>query len=152
MNADDAPGPVCHRIEVALSVAQAFELFVNGMARWWPFKGHSCAGDEAVDVVFEPRVGGVVTELTRDGQRHPWGEVLVWQPPHRLVMTWHPAQPAAQATRVDLRFEPSDGGCVLHLRHDGWEARGANAHDVRGGYVEGWRLVLQHWAAAAAKE
>lgn len=144
--------PVLHHVEIALPVAQAFELFVHGMARWWPFKGHSCGGADAINVIVEGRVGGTVTEVTRHGQRHPWGTLLAWQPPHRLVMSWHPGQPSAMATRLELRFEEIVGGCVLHLVHDGWGVRGASADDVRNGYLHGWSKVLQRWAAVAAKE
>lgn len=100
-----APG--LHRIELALPVAQAFELFVRGMARWWPFKGHSCGGS---------------------------------------------GQPSAMATRLELNFEVTAAGRALNLIHDGWAARGANADDVRNGYLHGWAEVLQRWAAVAAKE
>jgi uncharacterized protein YndB with AHSA1/START domain len=34
-------------------------------------------------------------ERTPDGAEHDWGEVLAWEPPRRLVSTWH------------LRFEPT---------------------------------------------
>lgn len=76
--------PVMHRVELDLPVVQAFELFVHGMARRWPFKGHSCGGGDAIDVVVEGYVG-----------------------------------------------------CALNLIHDGWAVRGANADDVRNGYLHG---------------
>jgi hypothetical protein len=65
--------PVRHRIVVPLVPEDAFELFTRSIARWWPFKTHSRAGDDALDVQFEPRVGGAVTEVDRQGRRHAWG-------------------------------------------------------------------------------
>lgn len=141
--------PVRHRLELPLAPADAFTLFTAGMARWWPFRGHSCSGERALDVEFEPRVGGAVVEITNDGQRHPWGTVTLWEPPLRLAMTWHPAQPVAHATRLEVSFVPCAGGCELHLEHGGWEARGDQAADVRDGYQQGWGVVLARLAAAA---
>ena len=61
-----------HCVRVALPPAAAFELFTRQIARWWPFVGHSCYGAEAADIEFEPRVGGAVTALARDGDRIGW--------------------------------------------------------------------------------
>ncbi|MFO1330360.1 MAG: SRPBCC domain-containing protein [Rubrivivax sp.] len=148
MNAPAAP-PVVHRLSVPLDPAQAFDLFVHQIARWWPFAGHSCAGDDACDVRFEPRVGGAVTELTRSGLHHPWGTLTAWDPPAHFAMTWHPAQPQAHATQLWVRFVAEPGGCRIELVHDGWAARGEAAVPVRDGYHEGWLLVLgryRRWA------
>jgi hypothetical protein len=144
------PDAVVHRIEVVLSVEQAFELFVNGMARWWPFAGHSCGGDDACGVRFEPRVGGTVTELTRSGAEHPWGRLTAWQPPAHFAMTWHPAQDAERATRLSVRFSAVAGGCAVELRHDGWAVRGDQAVPIRDNYDQGWAMALGRYAAAAA--
>jgi Activator of Hsp90 ATPase homolog 1-like protein len=152
MTAAAKPGAVTHRIEVSLDVDQAFALFTDGISRWWPFRSHSCAGDGACDVVFEPRVGGAVIELTRAGDRHLWGSLTAWQPPTHFSMTWHPAQPSELATCVSVRFTASDAGCVVELRHDGWGVRGAAAPSVRDEYQHGWVLVLGRYAATAAKE
>jgi hypothetical protein len=143
--------PVQHTLEVPLAVEQAFALFVDDMASWWPFSSHSCAGDEACAVHFEPRVGGSVTELTRSGQRHPWGTLTAWAPPTHLAMTWHPAQAPEQATQLTVRFAAVEGGCRIHLLHGGWSACGAEAAPVRDNYHQGWALVLGLYAAAAAK-
>lgn len=145
------PDPVRHRLQVPLSVQQAFDLFVHDMARWWPFKSHSCAADQACDVHFVPRVGGAVTELTRSGARHPWGTLTDWDPPSHFAMTWHPAQSAHLATRLSVRFSSSEGGCLIELQHDGWAARDAGAGTVRDEYQQGWAHVLGLFAAAAAQ-
>lgn len=134
--------PVRHELELPLSAAEAFALFTQDIARWWPFKGHSCSGGEAQQVLFEPRVGGAVVEVAKSGQRHPWGTLTAWDPPHRLVMTWHPAQPADRATQLEVRFEDIGGGSRLLLVHDGWQVRGDDAPQVRESYREGWETVL----------
>lgn len=144
------PAAVEHRIQVPLSVQQAFELFVHDMARWWPFASHSCGGDDATDVSFEPRVGGAVTEHTRSGATHAWGRLTAWDPPAHFAMTWHPAQAPQLATQLSVRFTAADSGCLVDLRHDGWGVRGADAAPVRDNYQQGWALVLGRYAAAAA--
>jgi hypothetical protein len=143
--------PVEHRIVVRLAPADAFDLFTRGMARWWPFKAHSCSGEGARDVQFEPCLGGTVTEVAADGTRHPWGVLTAWEPPRALAMTWHPAQAPEAATQLALRFTAVAGGCEVHLVHGGWDAR-SDAAAVRGNYDEGWALVLGLYAAAAAGE
>lgn len=149
MTAPAPPAAVTHRIEVALGVEQAFALFTDGLSRWWPLRSHSCAGDDALDVVFEPRVGGAVTEISRGGERHAWGTLTSWQPPTHFAMTWHPAQPSELATKVSVRFTAAGTGCVVELEHDGWAARGADAAPLRDEYQHGWGMVLGRYAAAS---
>jgi len=142
--------PVEYRIVVPLAPAAAFELFTKDMSRWWPFKGHSCAeGAHAVE--FEPRVGGAVTEVGAGGSRHLWGTLTQWQPPTAFAMTWHPAQPQEHATRLQVRFTEVNQGCEVHLIHDGWAARGAQAQASRDSYEGGWAGVLRAYAADASK-
>lgn len=144
--------PVCHCLQLAIPASEAFDLFTRSIATWWPFKGHSCSGERAADVEFEERVGGAVEEVTTDGDRHRWGTVTAWDPPHGFAMTWHPAQPEDRATLLTVRFVALETGCELFLEHTGWSARGEQAAQVRDGYQEGWSVVLGHYAAAAARE
>ena len=150
MNAPEPP-PVHHRLVVALAPAEAFALFTQGIARWWPFKGHSCSGEAAVDVAFEARVGGQVTELARDGARHAWGRLTAWDPPRHFAMTWHPGQIADRATVLAVRFTAVDGGCEVALTHGGWAARGDDAAEARDSYDQGWGTVLALYGQHAAE-
>lgn len=140
--------PVRHAVVVPLAPADAFELFTRGIGRWWPFAGHSCSGEAGADVEFEPREGGAVTEVARDGTRHPWGVLTAWQPPHAFTMQWHPAQPVERATVLAVRFTPVDGGCEVAIEHAGFERRGP---EVRHQYHEGWALVLGAYAQEASR-
>jgi len=115
-----------------------------------PFASHSCGGADAHRVSFEPCVGGAVTEHTRSGVTHPWGRLTAWDPPAHFAMAWHPAQDAALATHLSVRFSAADGGCVIDLRHDGWGVRGADAASIRDNYHQGWARLLGRFAAAAA--
>ena len=40
-------------------------------------------------VTFESRPGGRIFERTPEGVEHDWGEILAWEPPHRLAYRWH---------------------------------------------------------------
>ncbi len=141
--------PVRHRVQVRLAPTAAFDLFTRQMARWWPFRGHSCFGDEAADVTFEPRVGGAVTEIARSGERMAWGTITDWAPPEGFEMRWCPALEAAEATTLRVRFLAVEGGTDVSIEHGGWEARGAAAAEKRDQYDGGWPATLAAFRACA---
>ena len=49
--------------------AEAFELFTTRVSSWWPTETHSYAHDKVTDVVFDPQVGGLLYEVTDEGER-----------------------------------------------------------------------------------
>lgn len=144
----EAIAPVRKSVRVRTAPARAFELFTRELARWWPLARYSCAGDAAVAVEFDV-AGRQVVETARDGTRHVWGALLEWNPPHSFAMTWHPAQPAEHATRLDVRFVTADGWTEVQLVHSGWEARGEQAFTARQSYEGGWTAVLEKYVAHA---
>jgi len=103
-------------------------------------------------VVFEPRAGGAVTEHARTGQRHLWGTLTEWDPPHGFAMRWHPGLPEHEATRLQVRFAACDGGTEVRVVHDGWQARGEDAQRKRDQYDGGWPTTLAAFAAGAAAQ
>jgi uncharacterized protein YndB with AHSA1/START domain len=142
--------PVRKRRVVPLPVEQAFELFTGELATWWPLATHSIAEDDAVDVRFEPLVGGRVVEIARDGSECSWADVIAWDPPHRLALAWHPNPEPAAATIVDVRFSAVDGGTQVDLEHRAFEELGGDhGPAARAGYDEGWGPVLDDFVAAA---
>ena len=52
---------------VDFSPAEAFELFTTRVSSWWPTETHSYAHDKVTDVIFDPRVGGLLYEVTDEG-------------------------------------------------------------------------------------
>jgi uncharacterized protein YndB with AHSA1/START domain len=132
---------------------EAFHVFTAGMARWWPLRTHSVCRAHAVSCVIEPRAGGAVYEVQDDGQRHAWGRVLEWEPPQRLVLTWHPGRPAAVAQEVEVRFSAEGTGTRVDLEHRGWARLGAFGAEARKSYDGGWRTVLgTHFVQACRRE
>jgi len=149
--------PVRKQVRVARSVQDAFDLFVHGIERWWPSEVHSRVADDQYEagvtidrVVFEPRVGGRVFEVTSAGVEGLWAEVTAFEAPHRLVLAWKPNDRPEPPTEVEVRFEADGDGTVVSLEHRGWERLGARADQARTGYAEGWRIPLERFAAAAA--
>ncbi len=142
-------------LDVSCDAAQAFDIFVNRIAAWWPLDGHAvsaAAGKVAVAVTIEPKVGGAVFETMYDGTRTDWGEILEFEPGRKLAMTWHPGNNADNPTRVDVVFDDLlDGGSRVTLTHSGWEVWGDQAADKRGNYDKGWDFVLGERYAAAVR-
>ena len=142
--------PIRKRRVVALPPEQAFDLFTTKLASWWPLATHSIAEHDAVDVRFEPRVGGQVVEIARDGAECSWADVVAWDPPHRVALAWHPNPEPVAATIVDVRFSSVDGGTQVDLEHRSFEELGdEDGPAARARYDEGWEPVLDDFLTAA---
>ena len=137
-------------VTVPLAPRDAFDLFTTRITEWWPLdKGHSLSADRAASCAIEPFAGGRVFERSLDGEEHVWGEVLAYEPPHRVAMTWHPG--GGPATEVEVRFTPADDGTFVELEHRGWEVFGEQAEEARLGYLQGWPFVFgERFRSAAA--
>ena len=137
--------PVRKSVVVGCSVADAFRLFTDDMESWWPLATHSIGQGDAKGCYFEGREGGRIYESDSDGAIHLWGTVTVWEPPSRVVFSWHPGRDAATAQEVELRFGKGDEGTLVELEHRDWEVLGEQAAEVREGYENGWVLVLRRY-------
>src|SRR5204863_5320320 len=106
-------------------VDQAFRAFTASMDSWWPREYH-IGQAEMAEVVLEPHAGGRWYEKGADGSECDWGHVLVWDPPHRLVVTWqingmwqYDAD-ATRASEIEVRFQafgPNETRIELEHRH-----------------------------------
>jgi len=134
---------VIRSIDVSIEPDRAFELFTRRMGEWWPMQGYSIAGEKAVGVRFEDWVGGKVFEVVEDGTEWEWAEVLAWEPPHRLVLAWHPVPEPTVSTELEIRFAPLEEGTRVVLEHRGWERLGDLGVTARVDYDEGWLPVLR---------
>jgi uncharacterized protein YndB with AHSA1/START domain len=138
--------PLRKTITVPWDPERAFRRFTAETSAWWPLATHSVGQDKAEAVVLEGRVGGRILEKIRGCDDSVWGTITAWEPPRRLAFTWHPGGTPAQATRVDVSFEPAEGGTRLVLVHSDWEKLGPLAKLARRGYPLGWAYVLRLWA------
>jgi len=82
------PAPVKKTITVKAGQQRAFEVFTAKFGTWWP-KSHHIGKPEMQDVIVEPRQGGRWYEKGVDGSECDWGKVLAWEPPGRVVLSWH---------------------------------------------------------------
>lgn len=139
--------PVRHSIEVTVPAAQAFRLFIDQIDTWWPLASHSVGRQRATGCYFEGRHGGRIYETHDDGSLHVWGTVTAWQPPERVVFSWHPGREADSAQEVELRFVDLGGRTRVELEHREWEALGDRAAEIRDRYHSGWPGVLARFGA-----
>jgi uncharacterized protein YndB with AHSA1/START domain len=149
MNTQTTTDPVRRTITVKQSVADAFTLFTGRIGAWWPQAGDPASpGPPATPrtPVLEPRPGGRIYDHADDGTIVYWGEVLVWEPPHRLVLAWQPTDDAP-ATEVEITFTPEGTGTRIELEHRGWERLTGDASAARDQYDTHWDDVLRVYAA-----
>jgi uncharacterized protein YndB with AHSA1/START domain len=141
--------PVRKRVMVPLTPIDAFALFTADVARWWPLATHSVGQARSKGCAIEPRVGGTWLETLADGTHSVWGTVLVWEPPHRVVVTWHPGRQPDSAQEIEIRFTAAGTGTRVDLEHRNWQSLGAGAAAMRDRYDQGWNGVLTLYLAAA---
>ncbi len=142
-------------VRVPASPSQAFAAFTAKIAQWWQPNGlfqfaDGCNGTLA----FVPGPDGRLVETYADGASFVVGHVRVWDPPHRLVMSWRHASFADdQATELHVRFEhvdDSDKPTRVTVEHFGWDTIPAG-HAARHGFplpifqlrfAQWWRTLL----------
>ena len=154
MNATDAFA-VQRAITVDAAQARAFELFCE-MTAWWPLDSHTIGAAPARANIVEPRAGGRWYDIDANGDEHGIGHVLVYDPPHRLVLTWEIScgwvYDEAVASEVDVRFvAETPTRTRVELEHRRFDVYGERAADQRAVY-EGdgaWTYVLQCYARVA---
>jgi uncharacterized protein YndB with AHSA1/START domain len=146
--------PVRKSIRVNAAQAHAFEVFTSGIGRWWP--RHATIGTAPMkEVVLEPRLGGRWYELAEDGSQAKVGEILVWEPPARFIVSWdlnsNWKPDTTVSSEVEVRFT-ADGpnATLVELEHRKFERMGAEAgakmrKDVDGG----WPGMLDHFKKEA---
>jgi uncharacterized protein YndB with AHSA1/START domain len=128
-------------VTVDCDVEDAFRIYTADTMSWWPVKTHSIH-ETVSEIVFEPRVGGEVYELSTSGEKGHWATVLQWDPPHRLVLAWNIRERDPVATEVEVRFLPDGDGTRVEVEHRGWERLEERAAEKRGDYDSGWDEVL----------
>lgn len=142
---------------VAVPIEKAFRIFTESFGSWWPADYHIGAAELATAVI-EPHVGGRWYEVGVDGSECDWGRVLVWEPPHRLVLMWQingewqfDADPE-RASEIEIRFvEGESGDTVVELEHRHIERLVAAqaAYDAVGG-TGGWGSILDRFVTAVS--
>ncbi|AXB41390.1 SRPBCC family protein [Amycolatopsis albispora] len=149
---------VRREIEVGVPAERAFAVFTGKFDRIKP-REHNLLAVPIAETVFETHVGGSVYDRGEDGSVCRWARVLVFEPPHRFVISWdidpqwRLETDPARCSEVEVRFiaeGPDRTRVELEHRHldrhgAGWE-RGRDSVGSEGG----WPLYLQRFADVAS--
>jgi len=128
---------VLKTVVVPLPLVEAFSLFIQ-QDRWWPQATHHLAEPPCETVTLEPFVGGRWLERSADGRQQEWGRVLVWRPPHQLVLSWLMGadwtfEPdLAKSSEIEVRFlAEAPDRTRLEFEHRHLERYGERAEHMR---------------------
>jgi DNA-binding transcriptional ArsR family regulator/uncharacterized protein YndB with AHSA1/START domain len=160
MSTQTAATSVRMSIVVQAPVERAFQVFTEDFDRIKP-REHNMLAVEIAETVFEARQGGRVYDRGVDGSECQWARVLVYEPPHRVVLSWDISPQwqietdPAKTSEVEVRFSaetPERTRVELEHRHldrhgEGWEAE---REGVAGD--QGWPLYLKRFAALLAEQ
>jgi uncharacterized protein YndB with AHSA1/START domain len=146
--------PVRKSVRVNAPIAHAFDVFTKGLTRWWP-ANHGVGKKPIQKVLMEPRLGGRWLEVAEDGTETTVATIIVWEPPHRLVLLWQVNakwQPdITMKSEVDVRFTADGPGAThVELVHHKFETMGAEAGEsLRKDVDRGWPVLIEHFAREA---
>ena len=152
MNRTIQPAPVRKVLTLPATPQRAFEVFTAGFDRWWP-RSHTIGKSALKEAVLEPRAGGRWYGIDDDGSETEWGDVLVWEPPGRLVLAWRIGADwqyhADLLTEVEVTFTAQSGGITRvdfehRLLENMGDAAAAMRESVDG--PGGWTSILQGYA------
>jgi uncharacterized protein YndB with AHSA1/START domain len=145
-------------LRVNVPQAHAFAVFTQQFGSWWPLSTHHIGAAPAQTAIIEPRVGGRWFERSSDGIECDWGQVLVWEAPHRIVLSW---DIGAQwkydpklGTEVEIRFISEDANTTrVELEHRHLERYGDQAEKMQKTFDSegGWSGILRRFAQMAVK-
>ena len=146
--------PVHKTITVNAAQARAFDVFTNGLDRWWP-KSHNIGAAPIVRSIIEPRQGGRWYTVHEDGSECVIGRMLVWEPPRRIVFSWDIngqwKPDTAVGSEGEVRFIAEGPSTTrVELDHRKFEALGEeDGTRMRNGVDNGWPGILELFKAQA---
>jgi hypothetical protein len=84
-----------------------------------------------------------------DATEIDWGEVTVWEPPHRIAYLWHIRRDRSEGRNEEITFVVvAEDATRLDIVQPGWERLGAAAEEWRDANRGGWSGLLPHFADA----
>jgi uncharacterized protein YndB with AHSA1/START domain len=145
---------VKHGVIVEAPIERAFAVFTEQFGSFKPPE-HNLLGVEIAETVFEPRVGGYLFDRGVDGSECRWARVLIYEPPHRVVLSWNISPrwqietDPANASEWEAHFvEETPGRTRVEIEHRHLDRHGDGWQGVREGVdgERGWPLYLQRYA------
>jgi uncharacterized protein YndB with AHSA1/START domain len=141
-------------VRVNATPARAFAAFTEEIGQWWQPNGlfQFTRGRSGV-LSFDPGANGRLIETYEDGTVFIVGEVRVWDPPRRLVVTWREESFAPdQSTELHVRFDEVGEQTRVTVEHFGWDTI-PQRHAARHGFplatfqlrfAEWWQVLLHN--------
>lgn len=153
-HATDTLLPVTKSLHVRMDPPEAFALFTEDIALWWPVATHSRSAENGalpMALVFHTGPEGRIEETLVTGEVAIWADVTAWVPSQTLGLTWRLSHGGALPTQIAVRFDGAGRGTKITLIHSGWDAAGDEASALRDMYDAGWsHIFLERFSAAAA--
>jgi uncharacterized protein YndB with AHSA1/START domain len=143
-------------VTVNAPVEKAFKVYTEGFNSWWPPQHHIGTADLA-EAVLEARPGGRWYERGVDGSECEWGQVLAYEPPTRLLLswqingTWQYDPDLGHASEVEVLFTDLGGGRTrVDLEHRAFERHGETGGAVRDAVSGegGWPMIMERLSKA----
>ena len=159
MSTQAAETSVRTSIVVEAPIERAFSVFTNDFGSFKPPE-HNLLGAQLAETVFEPRVGGSLYDRGVDGSVCRWARVLVYEPPHRVVLSWDISpqrqieSDLSKASEFEVRFiAEAPERTRVELEHRHLDRHGAGWEGVRDGVAgdQGWPLYLARYADVLKK-
>jgi uncharacterized protein YndB with AHSA1/START domain len=146
---------VRRQIVVEAPIDRAFDVFTERFGDFKP-KEHNLLGAPIAATVFDPEVGGHITDRGVDGSECRWARILAYDPPDRVVFSWDISPQwrietdPDHSSEVEVRFTAETPQRTrVELEHRHLDRHGPGWESVRDGVADdaGWPLYLDRYAA-----
>ena len=131
--------PLSREVRVRCALEHAFETFTGRIDLWWPTSHRKLDGSR---LEMEAKVGGRFYERTDGGETAVLGEVVRWEPPHRVTYSWWPGA-LTGPTEVDVRFTHDGDATLVSVVHAEGQSNLGEAWPIRvKKFASAWADVL----------
>ena len=154
------PVPTVRReVVVPVPIEEAFAGFTTRFGDFKPPE-HNLLGVPIAETVFEAHVGGAIMDRGVDGSECLWANVLAYDPPDRLLLSWNITpqwQIESDSTKTsewEVRFvAETPQRTRVEIEHRNLDRHGEGWEGVREGVAgdQGWPLYLHRYAAVIAE-